>query len=227
MVGFLFNYDYMKFLFKFPSRGRPNTFKETLKKHIDFLSNKNEYEFIFTFDNDDDKMNNDEIKEFIKRQNINYKIHYGNSKNKIEAINANIGDEDFDVLVLIADDMIPTIENYDEIIVDILTKSKHHLDSTIHFNTTRWSNILDIWCIMGKTYYDRFKYIYNPIYKSIYADNEYTEVAKLLDRCIFSEIFLFFHNYSEFIGDETERKNWVFNSEDEKTYNRRLLNNFN
>lgn len=217
----------MKFLFKFPSRGRPETFKDTLKKHIDFLSNNNEYEFIFTFDKDDDKMNNDDIKNFIKDQGIKYKIHYGDSKNKIEAINANIEGEDFDVLILIADDMIPARNNYDEIIVDIFTKSKNHLDSTIHFNTTRWSNILDIWCIMGKPYYDRFKYIYNPIYKTIYADNEYTEVAKLLDRWVFSEIFLFNHKNTEFIGDETERRNWVFNNEDEQIYNRRVIDNFN
>ena len=126
----------MKFLFKFPSRGRPNKFKETLQLHLMHLSNKNEYKFIFTFDEDDDTMNNDDIKNFIKTLNIDFKIFYGENKNKIEAINANLSDEDYDVLILIADDMIPQVMEYDEIIKNIIETSENGTDTIIHFNTT-------------------------------------------------------------------------------------------
>jgi len=213
----------MKFLFKFPSRGRPNKFKETLQLHLMHLSNKNEYKFIFTFDEDDDTMNNDDIKNFIKTLNIDFKIFYGQSKNKIEAINANLTDEDYDILILIADDMIPQVMEYDEIIRNIIETSENGTDTIIHFNTTRWANLLDVWCIMGKKYYDRFKYIYNPIYKSIFADNEYTEVAQILDRYIFSEIIAFNHNWD---SDETTLKSWGHNQEDENIYNSRKNENF-
>jgi hypothetical protein len=215
-----------KFLFKFPSRGRPETFKSTLTAHINHLSNKHEYLFIFTFDNDDTSMNNDDIKTFIQDLKINHKIYYGDSKNKIEAINANLENETyFDILILIADDMIPVMKDYDELISNIFDSSKLELDCVIHFNTARWANLLDIWCVMGQTYYKRFNYIYNPEYCSICCDNEYTEVSILLNKQIFSELSPFNHN--NVVSDETEARNWWFNTEDSLTYERRKLINYN
>lgn len=213
----------MKFLFKFPSRSRPNIFKSTLKKHISFLSGKNEYKFIFTFDVDDPSMNNESIRKYLKDLNINFELFYGFSKNKIEAINANMENHDFDILVLIADDMIPILKDYDEIIKNLLINSEYGLDSMVHFYTSRWADILDVWCIMGKKYYDRFNYIYHPEYKSICADNEYTEVATILNRRIFSTIQPFHHENRD---DSLSQKNWYFNTEDDRTYYRRKSINF-
>ena len=214
----------MKILFKFPSRGRPNRFKNIMINHLNHLSYKNEYKFIFTFDEDDEKMNNDDIRNFIKNLNIDYEIFYGNSKTKIEAINKNLENQDFDILILLQDDMIAELKNYDEVICDIFYKSENNLDCVIHFNTSTWSNLLDIWCVMGKKYYDRFNYIYNPNYKSIVADNEYTEVSRLLDKNIFSELCPFFHNHNP--NDEIGEKNNEFNSDDYITYVKRKEKNF-
>jgi len=215
----------MKILFKFPSRGRPEKFKYTLTEHLKHLSNENEYRFVFTFDENDLTMNNQEIVDFINSLNINHVINYGYSQNKIEAINADLDNEkDFDVLMLIADDMYPVQLNYDKIIEEVITNSELGLDCTIHFNTARWSNILDIWCVMGKTYYERFNYIYHPDYKSIFCDNEYTEVSTMLNRRIFSEHCPFHHE--NITGDETEVKNWHFNNEDWTTYERRKNINY-
>lgn len=213
----------MRFLFKFASRGRPENFKHSLTQHLKHLSNKNEYKFVFTFDNDDPTMKNDEISNFIKGLNIYHEIFYGDNKNKIEAYNANLENQDFDVLVLLQDDMLPCLENYDEVIREIMETNPNALDTTIHFNTVRWVDLLDVWCVMGKKYYDRFNYIYHPDYKSIACDNEYTEVAKMLGRSIFTEICPFFHNS---IIDDTSLKNWYFNSEDDQTYHRRKAINF-
>ena len=215
-----------KFLFKFPSRGRPEKFKYTLTEHLKHLSNENEYKFIFTFDENDLTMNNQEIVDFIEELNINHKIFYGNSQNKIEAINADLENEtDFDVLMLIADDMYPNSFNYDKIIEEVIVNSDLGLDIVIHFNTARWANILDIWCVMGRTYYERFKYIYHPDYKSIFCDNEYTEVATFLNKRVFSEHSPFHHE--NISGDDTEVKNWQFNHEDWVTYEERKKLNYN
>lgn len=214
----------MNFLFKFPSRGRPEKFKTTLEKHLSCLSGNHNYKFIFSFDNDDPKMKNQEIIDFLDGLKIDYKVYYGDNKNKIEAINANLKYKRFDVLVLIADDMIPVIPNYDEVIYELLSNSEHGLDSMVHFYTGRWADILDIWCIMGKKYFNRFNYIYHPDYKSIFCDNEYTEVAKMLDRRIFSVISPFEHVHQS--GDETEVKNWQYNNEDWQVYERRKKINF-
>jgi len=214
----------MKILYKFPSRGRPKRFKKTMINHLEKLSNKHEYKFIFTFDVDDEKMNNDEIKNFIKKLNINYEVFYGFSKTKIEAINANLENQDFDILILLQDDMVAELENYDEIICDIFDKSETKLDTVIHFNTYRWANLLDVWCVMGKEYYDRFNYIYHPEYRSIYCDNEYTEVAKILNRYIFSEICPFYHDHDQ--SDETGLKNVLQEPGDELTFHKRKEKNF-
>lgn len=213
----------MKFLLKFPSRGRPDKFKKTLSNHLEYLSHKNDYKFIFTFDEDDESMNNFEIKNFIEKLKINYEIFYGESKNKIEAINANLENQEFDVLILIPDDMIPCLNDYDEYIREIFEKSENGLDTILHFNTSTWADLLDVWCIMGKTYYDRFGYIYYPEYKSICADNEYTEVAKILNKYIFSELCPFNHYFE---SDETAVKNWYFNAEDDVVYQIRKKINF-
>ena len=39
-------------------------------------------------------------------------------------------------------------------------------------------------CILTQKYYNRFGYIYHPDYKSMYADDEYTEVAYKLNRVL-------------------------------------------
>ena len=214
----------MNILIKFPSRGRPEKFKSTLLNHLRHLSGKHKIKFVFSFDEDDATMNNDDIRQFLKNLKIDYKVYYGKSKNKIEAINADMNHKRFDILILIADDMIPSMENYDDAICNIFQNAEHGLDSTIHFNTSMWADILDIWCIMGKKYYDRFKYIYNPEYKTINCDNEYTEVATMLNRRIFSEIMPFQHHHQT--GDDTEARNWYFNNEDGVTYHRRKEKNF-
>jgi hypothetical protein len=214
----------MKILFKFPSRGRPEKFKETLTEHLKMLSNKNDYKFIFTFDTDDETMNNPQIREYLESLKINCKINYGNSTNKIQAINANMDDDDFDILILIADDMIPILPNYDELICDLFNNSEHKLDSTIHFATAMWAHLLDVWCIMGKKYYDRFGYIYHPDYKSISADNEYTEVSIMLGRTILCHSTPFIHNF--LTGDSTAVRNHQYNTDDYWAYVKRKEINF-
>jgi hypothetical protein len=214
----------MNILIKFPSRGRPEKFKSTLTKHINSLSGKNDVKFVFSFDIDDEKMNNDDIRNFLELLGISYKVNYGHNENKIQAINADLDVENFDILILVADDMVPVIQNYDEIISDIFVNSSEDLDNTIHFNTTRWGGTLDIWCIMGKKYFDRFNYVYHPDYKSIFCDNEYTQVAEMTGKKIFSEHCLFEHDY--ITGDDTEVRNWKYNNEDWNVFVQRKHNNF-
>lgn len=209
-------------LFKFPSRGRPDKFKETLTKHLNFLSGENNYKFIFSFDIDDSEMNNDDIRNFISKAGINHEIFYENNKTKIEAINNNLKNQNFDILVLISDDMVPAIENYDKIIVEHF--NNNGLDNVLHVYNYTWEHRLDIWCIMGKKYYDRFNYIYQPEYKSIFCDNEYTETAKALNKVIYCKDALFLHDY--LTTDETAQKNNHFNIHDENLYNERKKNNF-
>jgi hypothetical protein len=214
----------MNVLIKYPSRGRPDTFKNTIKLFINKLSNKHDVKFICSFDEDDSSMNNDNVRDYIKSLNFNIEYFYNNNKNKIEAINANMENQNFDVLILIADDIFPIINGYDDHICEIFKNSIYNLDCVIHTNTARWSNVLDVFCIMGKSYYDRFKYIYNPNYKSIFCDNEYTEVAKILNRSVFVHETIMEHYC--IVGDETSNNNLKYNQDDWSTYEERKKINF-
>lgn len=214
----------MNILIKFPSRSRPEKFKSTLRRYIDFSSGLHNIRFICTFDFDDILMNSNEIKDWLHSQTTDIQYHYGYASNKIEAINANLENEIFDILILAADDLYPCRENYDDIIVKDMIDYHSDLDGCLHYMNPSWEERLDIGCIMTYLYYKRFNFIYHPSYKSIYCDNEYMETAKLLGKHRYIQKQLFEHNYV--ISDPTADRNWVFNNEDEQNYNTRKINNF-
>lgn len=214
----------MKFLFKMPSKGRPEIFKKNISRWISYLSGEHEYLFVFTFNEDDDTMNNDEIKKFVDELPVNKEYYYGDVKNKIEAVNANIDDKDFDILFLLIDDLEPTFPKFDKITAEIFENNPNKLDSVINFRCTRWHFSLLCFPVMGKTYYDRFGYINHPGYKSLGADNDFTYVAKLLGKEICEDRSVFFHNY--IIGDTTELENRAKQWDDFEYFYARKRRNF-
>jgi len=172
----------MNILFKYPTRSRPEWFKETLKKYYSMLSGKNQCHFLITLDNDDETMNNKKMKTFMNDfSNLQYK--YGNHKTKIEAINADMENIDFDVLFLISDDMIPMVPGFDFIIAKNMQKYFPDLDGALHFYEGRPSPVNCITLtIMGKKLYDYFGYIYHPDYKSLCCDHEYSDEVRRMKK---------------------------------------------
>jgi hypothetical protein len=217
----------MNILIKYPSKGRPDLFKQTSKKFIDKLSGKHNVKFLFSLDIDDRTMNNGEMIEFMKSLPIRKKINFRNNKSKVDAINADLDDEEFDILIYIQDDLTPTYDGYDDLIVSQFEKSEYGLDCMLHFQTPRWSDSLDIYCVLGKKYYDRFGYVYHPSYKSLFCDDEYTEVSKILKRNVFIRgIDPFNHNHGLIQGDEVEMKNRSHGDHDWALLQKRRENNF-
>jgi hypothetical protein len=215
----------MNILIKFPSRGRPEVFKNTIQIYNSKLSGLHNIKYVCSFDNDDESMNNDDIKTFINSLNYDITYHYGDNKNKIEAINANIPTDNwFDVLILAADDIFPVVHGYDDVVCADLMNTEHKLDSPIHYYTPMWEHKLDVFCIMGRDYYNRFNYIYHPEYQSIFADNEYTETAQLLKRHTYLPKTVFVHHCIS--NDTTAAKNNTYNHDDQATYHRRKDFNF-
>lgn len=213
----------MNILIKFPSRGRPEKFKETFQSYLNRSSKKHDIKFICSFDQDDISMNNTEIKSYLDQYDF-VQYFYGQSSNKIEAINANMQDAEFDILILAADDLFPCQDNYDDRIVSDMQTYHPDMDGCLHYSNPTWEERLDIGCIMGYKYYKRFDYIYHPSYKTIFCDNEYTMVAKKLNKHKYIPEQLFNHFYV--ISDITADRNWVFNREDEINFHNREKNNF-
>jgi hypothetical protein len=181
----------MKILVKFPTRGRTFKFFNVLKTYQTMCDDLSNMIFLITLDNDDKLMNNPDVINILKTfENIKY--IYGDSKSKIDAVNRDMETEtDWDILLLASDDMIPKIKGYDTIIRNQMSKLYPDTDGVLWFNDGHQGNKLNTLCILGKKYYQRFNYIYQPEYKSLWADNEFMDVANLLGKqTYFPEIII-------------------------------------
>ena len=200
----------MKLLIKFPSRGRPGKFMRVFNMYRNMLSGKRDVSFLLSFDEDDATMNNVGMKNWFKSLGKNVHVHFGHSKTKIQACNADLDKApDFDIILLASDDMIPVQEGYDDIICSDMEKYFPDTDGVLWYNDGLVGKKLNTLSIMGKKYFDRFGYMYHPAYESVYCDNEFMEVSQILGKCRYIENVLIKH---EWVGmtepnDPTHQKN--------------------
>jgi hypothetical protein len=189
----------MKILFKYPTRGRPLKFFRALESYYDLMSGS-DFEFIVTVDSDDVTMNNNQVISTLNQvPKLTY--HFGNSKSKIEAINADMSNKNFDILVLVSDDMIPEVKGYDDIIRSEMKSKYPDTDGVLWF-FDGWRKDLNTLCILGKKYYDRFEYIYHPSYKSFWCDMEFTEVANYLGRQSYYDNVIIRHLHPDVVSSD-------------------------
>ena len=190
-------------LIKFPSRTRPNLFKQKLDACINLLSGELNIKFIFSFDSDDASMNNDDIKNYLQNKNINMNYYYGESKNKIHAFNRDIPQDDWKILLVMSDDMLAISKNYDKIIYDDMIKYFPNFDGCLNYNTHNeaWKNRAMVLPLMGRNFYNKFGYVYYPEYKSLYCDIEQTEIAISLNKLIDVDKKIISHEWSSVRDD--------------------------
>jgi hypothetical protein len=215
----------MKLLIKFPSRARPDKFKYALYNYVSKCKNKKDTSFLFTFDEDDLTMNNEDMKEDIKELcgSMTYYIEYGKSENKIHAINRDLnGYWYWHILLLASDDMIPIVKGYDEVIRENMINHFPDQDGVLWFNDGYAGDRLNTLVCMGKPYYLRFKYIYNPIYKSFFCDNEFMDEANRLKKQKYFHHTIIQHqhpaNNAGVQEDELYKKNQTYWNDDARTY---------
>jgi hypothetical protein len=187
----------MKILVKFPTRSRKNKFFNVLKKYHQFSNNIDDITFQITLDNDDIEMNNPDTIEILKSFK-NTTFVFGNSKSKIDAVNRDIDTNgDWDIILLASDDMIPNVKGYDEIIINKMKEFYPDTDGVLWFNDGFQGKKLNTLCILGKKYYERFGYIYHPDYKSTWCDNEFMDVANLLDKQTYIDDVIIKHEHPD------------------------------
>jgi hypothetical protein len=219
----------MKLVIKFPTRNRKNKFLNTLKKYDNLLSKKIDVRFLITMDEDDTEMNCQDVKEILNTYS-NLTFFYGNSKNKIDAVNKDLDKiEDWDIVLLASDDMIPVVKGYDEIIVENMKKLYPDTDGVLWFNDGFQGEKLNTLSILGKKYYDRFGYIYNPEYKSVWCDNEFMSVANILGKQTYIKEIIIKHEHPDYgygKRDEIHVNNFKNESSDRDVFNKRKLINF-
>jgi hypothetical protein len=221
----------LKILIKFPTRGRPDKFLRVLNLYYTKATNKENLAFLISCDEDDKSMNNPEMikKLEIAKKKINLFYFFGNSKTKIEAVNADMDKIDgWDILLLASDDMIPVVDGYDEIIRNDMYYYHRNMDGVLWYNDGG-QNKINTLSILGNRYYKRFNYIYHPDYTSLWCDNEFTDVSVFLGKVYKSDQTIIEHVHPAFNKtnfDELYVKNESFFNHDKAVYERRSQKNF-
>jgi len=218
-----------KILFKFPSRSRPARFFETLDNIHAMVADKDHHKVVCTLDIDDTTMYNAEvIKQLSGYENT--VAMFGKSKSKIDAFNRDMEDiQDWDIVVAISDDMRFIIHGFDEIIREGFRCVAPDFDALLHYPDQDAKHIIPVLYIAGRKYFERDLFIYNPIYWSLFCDNESKRVAEIRGKYYYMGIQLVNHlnpAYGHLPRDEqfnNQQDQW---GHDERMYNRREATNF-
>lgn len=228
----------MKILVKFPSRERPHKWYMTIKRYIE-LSSGQDIKYLITLDSDDPLLlAYKNYCEILKSEGVTIEYIVGLSNNKIHAVNRDMDKSgEFDILVLASDDMICQVKNWDVVLRNEMWDYYPDTDGALfHWdgdaNTAKHNSGqgLCTMCILGELYFERFGYIYNPEYTSLWCDNEYTEVGFMLNKMTKFDQVLFRHehfsNNSSVPIDRLMRHTQSFYKQDEQVYLRRKEKNF-
>lgn len=228
----------VKIVVKYPTRGRPVTFTSQLEKYMRILSGRHEVHFVISFDEDDETMNNDELSSYFTRLRRRCPDTFhplcGTSTSKVSAINANLDrvyDIDPDVVVLASDDMVPVVSGYDDVIAQSMERHFPDTDGVLHFDDGfSGGDRLITLAIMGGKYLRRFGYLYYPGYKSVYCDNEFTDVCRMLNKVVYSSQVIIKHDWvgTYTPNDPLHRRNDApeMYAHDESVYEQRKAINF-
>lgn len=219
----------MRILIKYTSRSRPEKFMEGLKSIYDLISDNPNYLILCTLDEDDNSMNTLSMREDLSRfKNLSY--IYGESKSKIDAINRDVDKvNDWDILVCMSDDMRFTAFGFDQLIREGFQHNCPDTDGFLHYPDSTAKHMLSTMSIIGRKYYERDGYIYNPTYLSLHADNEAMEVSQMRGKYWYMGIQIFDHlhpayNLAEW--DDQYRQQQALWGPDEANYKYRKSFNF-
>lgn len=221
-----------RLVIKFPTRNRPEKFKSVFTRYMTFLSGRHDVRFVVSMDADDATMNNDAMREWFetRKRNADIKYCYGYSKSKIQACNADMEGEYGDVLMLASDDMNPQQMSYDEVVFKCFEQAFPDFSGAIKF----WDGLrpkedpLMTLTVMGFPLYKQFGYIYNPEYKSLYCDNEQTEVCHRLGKLAIAPYCIIRHEWTNEPFDtlHARNENKDMYDVDSKTFEVRKAKNF-
>lgn len=210
----------MKILFKFTTKSRPQLFKRGMESIINNVISQN-YHILITADLDDPTMLNHD---YLKNDKVT--TIWKHSTGKINAINRDVNDfkDGWDILVNMSDDMVFIVKGFD----DIIRKGFDNLGQCLHFPDGNTKELITM-SILGRQFYNRFGYIYNPEYISLWCDNEQTDVAKLIGAYKYIDTQIFEHRHPAVGKAQMDAQYYhteSFFNADRGTYERRKLANF-
>ena len=199
----------MRLLVQLPTLDRANRFLNVLNSYVGMCSSSNEVEFNINCDAEDGAMSDPYVKErmeyiFSKKANVRGNVWYDNDTEKISAINDHIDGVDFDILVCASDDMVPQVESWDKEISDAMEQHFPDLDGCVHFDDGNTHGKLITFSILGRKLYEHFGYIYHPDYKSLYCDDEFTQVVRKMGKEKYVDKVIITHEHYSVKGPQNE-----------------------
>lgn len=221
-----------RILIKFPTRNRPQKFIQCIKDMYIGMGDKTNTKVVVTADLNDPTMYNRQVLEAVRPFIINYglEINFGVSEGKIHAVNRDLEQyNDWDIIVLMSDDMKWQVQSFDYQIRKSFETYYPNTDGLLHYNDGFTANRLITMPIMGRKYFDRFGYIYHPSYKSLWCDNEMTEVGRILNKTAYIDQPIFRHEHFSNVGgfmDEQLKYTESFSARDHDNYEQRRHKNF-
>ena len=213
----------MKILIKFPTRNRKEIFFNTLNRYYEYLDDLKNVNFVITCDKDDDSMNNKEVIKLLDGYK-NLKYYFGNSKTKIEAVNNDIYNLDFDILLLASDDMIPQIKGYDTIIRNDMKKYYPNKDGILWY-FDGFNKSVNTLSIMGVKYYKKNNYIYHPMYRSFFCDTEQTILAQKFKKITFIDNIIIKHVHPDNTNELHKSYDNTYKQNDGYDYDKKIFIN--
>lgn len=201
-------------LFNAASRSRPDKFNRLVASIYDICTQP--FTILAKIDDDDPTRSQYDLSRVTHAPGL--------SSSKIHAINRSIPSTGWDIIIDISDDFIFTHPQFDLII------RKHcGPNDCVHFPEKHIQDRIIIMAVMGNEYYNKFGYIYNPVYQSLFCDDELTAVAKLNGSYKYVDEKLFYHAHPSFGYGKPDRQTMIteaFWKQDQKVFEKRKKEGF-
>lgn len=202
-----------------PSRQRPEIASQTAELWLNNADDKDNIEYILCLDLSDPL-------------GYQYAPYFGGSyfkkcikdnKSAIQAINEGAKVSTGDLLLVVSDDFICE-PHWDTRLLEALEGKEDFLVKT----PDGIQKTLITLPLMDRTYYNRFGYIYNPIYVHMHSDEEMTCVGMMLGKVINLDIPFIHNHYStgRFEKDSINKKNDASWNQGKKVITDRYKKNF-
>lgn len=236
-----------KIFIKFPTRERPQKAIQRIEECLSMADNPKNVTIMVSADLNDVSMQRPEVKNKIS--SLGALLISGYSQNKIHAINRDMEHSgEWDIGVLLSDDMVCQKKGWDSILIAEMEK---HFPDTLgalwhwdgdeqtRFVKNEYGKRIKGLCTMnifGRKYYDWRTKWYQDGFKSLWCDNQETDIMLNEDeryyygkpRCFYSDDVLFKHDHYSNNGqqpDDLMRRTQAFYSQDQVFYNYQKMRN--
>ncbi len=189
----------------------------TMKKWQSSAKNKAAIEYIMSVDDDDAML------DFYEGAVGGEHLLCNRNKSTVEAVNKAAAAATGELLIVVSDDFDCPF-HWDEGLLRALA-GKEDFAAKTHDGLQPFIITLPV---MDRAYYERFGYVYNPVYQHMFCDTELTAVAYMLGRMVYVPI-TFPHNHyttGRTKRDELNIKNDATWAAGEAIYNHRKSINF-